>query len=439
MPPRGRGDGSTDKGKSSEGERDVLQGPTRPFWVCKACEEESNFASRVVCRGCNRDAPKGIINKARAAHARAVEEGKDSDKGKREGEGRRQPRRGANSRPRESGKDEKSPHSAKELQDLRKKIRLLEAASAGSASDKPTSEGDMEDEPGGEKSLDELLSCMGILTKNLGPDDPATLVMATRVQEARQRRDADKTPLARVQTAMRRRDKAQKTLDKTVAAEEAAKEKVITAQEEVLQAGAAVREAQQLLGQETAALAEVQDALAKESAEKAKAAGYRAPVAEPQLLDPGAMALLAGCTEPNVQEALAFVHAQLLARHRQVAEEERERDREHQMAEEADAATAAWREEMGDAGGADGARPAGAQEDDEVLRILLATRMQCLRDPAARHALLQLHATARDDAGGQHGEGWHQQLEIHFADGSKAKRPRKEAGLGAAAERGASD
>jgi len=30
------------------------------------------------------------------------------------------------------------------------------------------------------------------------------------------------------------------------------------------------------------------------------------------------------------------------------------------MAEEADAATAAWREEMGDAGGADGARPAGA-------------------------------------------------------------------------------
>jgi hypothetical protein len=181
----------------------------------------------------------------------------------------------------------------------------------------------------------------------LGPDDPATLVMATRVQEARQRRDADKTPLARVQTAMRLRDKAQKTLDKTVAAEEAAKEKVITAQEEVLQAGAAVREAQQLLGQETATLAEVQDALAKESAEKAKAAGYRAPVAEPQLLDPGAMALLAGCAEPNVQEALAFVHAQLLARHRQVAEEERERDREHQMAEEADAATAAWRRDGG--------------------------------------------------------------------------------------------
>jgi hypothetical protein len=79
-----------------------------------------------------------------------VEEGKDSDKGKREGEGRRQPRRGANSRPRESGKDEKSPHSAKELQDLRKKIRLLEAASAGSASDKPTSDEDMVDEPAGE-------------------------------------------------------------------------------------------------------------------------------------------------------------------------------------------------------------------------------------------------------------------------------------------------
>ena len=74
-----------------------------------------------------------------------------------------------------------------------------------------------------------------------------------------------------------------------------------------------------------------------------------------------------------------------------------------------------------------------------MLRILLATREQCRRDPAARQALLQLHATARDDAGGQHGEGWQQQLEILFADGSKAKRPRKEAGLGAAAERGASE
>jgi hypothetical protein len=182
-----------------------------------------------------------------------VEKGKGSDKGKRGGEGRRQSqsqsRRGANSRPRESGKDDKSSSSDKELQDLTKKIRQLEAASAGAASDKPTSEGDMEDEPGGEKSLGELLGCMGILTKNLGPDDPALMIMATRVQEARQRRDADKTPLARVQTAMRRRDKAQKALDKAVAADEAAKERALEAQEEVLQAGAAVREAQQLLGQ----------------------------------------------------------------------------------------------------------------------------------------------------------------------------------------------
>ena len=244
-------------------------------------------------------------------------------------------------------------------------------------------------------------------------------------------RDADKTPLAKAQAAMRRRDKAQKALDKAVAADETAKERALEAQEQALRTGVAVREAQQTLGQETAALAEVQDALAKESAEKAKAAGCRAPVAEPQLLDPGAAALLAGCAEPNVQEALAFIQAQLLARHRQAAEEERERDREHQMAEEADAATAAWREEMGDAGGADGARPAGVQEDDEVLRILLATRKQCLRDPAARHALLQLHATARDDAGGQHGEGWQKQLGILFADGSKAKRQRKEESLGA--------
>ena len=63
------------------------------------------------------------------------------------------------------------------------------------------------------------------------------------------------------------------------------------------------------------------------------------------------------------------------------------------MAEEADAATAAWREEMAVAttesdGGGQPANRAG----DEVLQILLAARQQCLRDPAARDALLQLHA-----------------------------------------------
>jgi hypothetical protein len=130
-------------------------------------------------------------------------------------------------------------------------------------------------------------------------------------------------------------------MDKALAADEAAKERAAKAQEEAVRASAAVREAQQLLGQETAALAEVQDVLAKESAEQAKAAGYRAPNAEPQLLGPGAAVLLAGCADPRVQEALALVQAQLKARHLQAAQEERERDREHLLAAEADAATAA--------------------------------------------------------------------------------------------------
>jgi hypothetical protein len=59
--------------------------------------------------------------------------------------------------------------------------------------------------------------------------------------------------------------------------------------------------------------------------------------------------LLAGCADPKVHEALAYVQAQLQERQREAAAaeaEQRERDREQRMAEEADAATVAWREEM---------------------------------------------------------------------------------------------
>jgi hypothetical protein len=145
--------------------------------------------------------------------------------------------------------------------------------------------------------------------------------------------------------------------------------------------------------------------------------------------------LLAGCADPRVQEALALVQAQLKARHLQAAQEERERDREHLLAAEADAAAAAWRGGMGLDGDGDSAMAAASQDDEEVLRILLATRQQCIRDPEARRALLQLHAGANGGGGGQHAEGWQQQLGILFTEGAKPKRQRKEGDQGAAADR----
>jgi hypothetical protein len=90
---------------------------------------------------------------------------------------------------------------------------------------------------------------------------------------------------------------------------------------------------------------------------------------------------------------------------------------------------------MGLDGDGDSAMAAASQGDEEVLRILLATRQQCLRDPEARRARLQLHARANGDGGGQHAEGWQQQLGILFTDGAKAKRQRKEGDQGEAAER----
>jgi hypothetical protein len=96
------------------------------------------------------------------------------------------------------------------------------------------------------------------------------------------------------------------------------------------------------------------------------------------------------------------------------------------MAEEADAATAAWRKEMGvGATGANGAGQPVIRADDEVLQILLATRQQCLRDLAARAALLQLHAGAHGGSSGPPPAEWQQQLGLLFANGDNPKRRRK--------------
>ena len=157
--------------------------------------------------------------------------------------------------------------------------------------------------------MDELIASLAVLTKNLGPDDPATVAVAARVQEARQRRDADKLLLTKVQMAARRRDKAQQALDKATAAEATAKEEVLKAQQEATKAATAVQAAQKLLGQEAAALAELQEALAKDAAATARAAGCREPAAEHQLLAPEAAALLASSTDPKMREALQFAQA----------------------------------------------------------------------------------------------------------------------------------
>ena len=48
---------------------DVLCGPKSPSWSC-GCGQSGNFASRVRCRGCKRDAPARIRTAAEKAHKR---------------------------------------------------------------------------------------------------------------------------------------------------------------------------------------------------------------------------------------------------------------------------------------------------------------------------------------------------------------------------------
>ena len=61
-------------GKSGvRGERqEVLAGTKTPHWACGMCGELHNWASRVVCRGCRRDAPGHVLHRALAAADRVV-------------------------------------------------------------------------------------------------------------------------------------------------------------------------------------------------------------------------------------------------------------------------------------------------------------------------------------------------------------------------------
>ena len=359
MPPRGGGGAGAKRGSSPDfsGENEVLRGPRRPFWSC-GCGEADNFASRIACRSCLRDAPRSILNKARAAHERAL--ATSGARGTaREGRGRRG-----------NEKEKDSDKKTSALEELRKQIRELKLAVAATESAKTSSttapEGDDEAMGDCETSLDDLVASLAALTKSLGPEDPATVLVAARVREARQRRDADKPLAAKVRTVVGRRDKAQTQLDKATAAEAKARAKLEEAQLEVTRAIDATQQARLALAQDEAVLADLQNALAQETSCRAKEAGYRAPPATAhELLAPAAAALLASCQDPMLAEALKYV----AAKHQEAVNQERRA--------------------VGGGSGKDGL-------DDEALRVLLETRQ---RDSAARAALAQLRARAGGDAG----------------------------------------
>ena len=291
----------------------MLCGPRRPFWSC-GCGEADNFASRIACRSCRRDAPRSILNKARAAHKSAVSAGNHG--AAREGRGNR----GGNEKEKEKKGSDKQDSV---LEELRKQIRELKRAVAAAEPAAPSSAATSEDDDEGmaecEKSLDDLVASLAALNKSLGPEDPATMLVAARVHDARQRRDADKPLAAKVRTATWRRDKAQKQLDKAAAVEAKARAKFEEAQLEATRATEAAQLARLALAQDEAVLADLQNALAHETSCRAKEAGYRAPSAVAHgLLVPAAAALLASCQDPKLAEALQYV----AARHREFVKEQ---------------------------------------------------------------------------------------------------------------------
>lgn len=53
-------------GQSQDGS--VLRGPKQPYWICSSCCDDRNWACRIQCRTCHKDASSKVIKAARAAH-----------------------------------------------------------------------------------------------------------------------------------------------------------------------------------------------------------------------------------------------------------------------------------------------------------------------------------------------------------------------------------
>ena len=66
--PRLSGWGSRRRDQGGTANTTVLRGPKTPHWACGNCKFAENWASRLSCKGCGRNAPAPVAAKARQAH-----------------------------------------------------------------------------------------------------------------------------------------------------------------------------------------------------------------------------------------------------------------------------------------------------------------------------------------------------------------------------------
>ena len=111
----------------------VLAGPRTPPWSCGSCGQADNWRSRLVCRGCGREAPAGVRAKAYAAAKEATAQARS---GQAQGGGRRRTGSGSGGAGTDKGKD-KVAEQAAELQRLRQELKKAKQANGGGGG-KPT-------------------------------------------------------------------------------------------------------------------------------------------------------------------------------------------------------------------------------------------------------------------------------------------------------------
>ena len=224
-------------------DRFVLAGPTTPHWAC-FCGTGWNYASRIKCRGCGRDAPQRICNSAREAAKRAST-------------------KPAFDRPRGAGGawSKGPPNHQSELDKLRAENAELRRAGKNEKVEEETTPAEDADEG---TDIEELIGAVAKLEKAVGPSHPLVTAARTELEVARRKRDEARPARYKI-SALRKKMHARNK------AAEAAEKKVGDLREAAKNAEAAVTEGIRLRNALATEVAEIEEELSRLRQEELRA------------------------------------------------------------------------------------------------------------------------------------------------------------------------
>ena len=237
----------------------VRRGTHLPHWKC-GCGFDKNWASRIRCRECDRNAPQRVIAKAHAADLAAASTSKDANG----------PASGKRSKPSAAEMRAQGWSSPADVERLKRKLAAGSASPVVESQDASQTE-HMDEEPAAQAhpKLSDLLEFARVTAKVFGEESEQHRQATEQVAAAKSRRDSTKAPSIRVRDAERNVERRRKAMDAATDAETAAQQKLLEAQKVVATAEDTVRRRREEFATAEQALRDVLASAAPGAAETA--------------------------------------------------------------------------------------------------------------------------------------------------------------------------